>query len=229
LYSSYVYSGNQFDESVAVNVFDGMPLRSTRNGGNNRHSLYYVSYMKIQRPTNFIREFPFHDVEPVKKILSKHTGEYSGEYPFHIYRKLIFFLNKKESYRNLIHLSLIGNTWIRCGNLNFPCSLPKNKWREKGTNNSLIETSFRPTVSRSIWLRPRPSLENIRWHFNMTFRMQVITRFFFALRFWRVFFNSFHHYFWTKKLSLQVDNKWQFNLWWWEKWFTQTQKNRNDF
>ena len=51
-----------------------------------------MSRMKIQRPTNFIREFPFHDVEPVKKILFKHTGEYSGEYPFHIYRKLIFFL-----------------------------------------------------------------------------------------------------------------------------------------
>jgi hypothetical protein len=27
---------------------------------------------------------------------------------------------------------------------------------EKGINNSLIETSFRPTGSRSIWLRPRP-------------------------------------------------------------------------
>ena len=63
-------------------------------------------------------------------------------------------------------------------------TLPKNQWWTKVRLLLLLpmETAFRPTGSQSIWLRPRPSLENIGWHFNMTFRMQV-TRFFYERKF----------------------------------------------
>ena len=82
-------------------------------------------------------------------------------------------VNFPDSFLNLLFIpSVIHETNVKCQLL---VLIAEEQVMEKRINNSLIEISFRPTGSQSIWLRPRPVFHMQVTHLFLDFRVSSIS------------------------------------------------------
>ncbi len=128
-----MYSGNQFDESVIIDVSEGMPSRSTRKRwGNNRHS-GFIEFIMIQRPFQqiFYGNFPFtisilesvyksfhHQLSSVKVTIRDVLCLY---FDYLVY--FLQFLGLHRPQRWCVTFLPAAYCWIRCYSGNFKDNL----------------------------------------------------------------------------------------------------------